>query len=133
MHRHLRIARPVSDLASSTHMYWRGLGLRVIASFQGHAGFDGVMLGTAGADYHLEFTRHRSHAVQPTPIVEDLAVFYMPAVAEWRAACARMTAAGFQPVAPFNPYWKVHGRTFQDRDGYRLVLQREDWMNAKRK
>ena len=51
MHRHLRIARPVSDLASSTHMYCRGLGLRVIASFQGHAGFDGVMLGTAGADY----------------------------------------------------------------------------------
>jgi len=44
-----------------------------------------------------------------------------------------MMAAGFQPVAPFNPYWKVHGRTFQDRDGYRLVLQREDWMNAKRK
>ena len=121
MHRHLRIARPVSDLASSTHMYWRGLGLRVIGASRARRR---LPLGVQPASHY---------AVQPTPTVEDLAVFYMPAVAEWRAACARMMAAGFQPVAPFNPYWKVHGRTFQDRDGYRLVLQREDWMNAKRK
>jgi hypothetical protein len=43
----LRIARPVSDLARSSDMYCRGLGLRIIASFVNHDGFDGVMLGIA--------------------------------------------------------------------------------------
>jgi catechol 2,3-dioxygenase-like lactoylglutathione lyase family enzyme len=75
---HLRIARPVTDLARTTDMYRRGLGLRVIDSFADHDGFDGVMLGVAGADYHFEFTRARKHAVRPAPTVEDLVVFYLP-------------------------------------------------------
>jgi hypothetical protein len=34
-----------------------------------------------------------------------------------------MTAAGYAPVASFNPYWDRSGRTFEDPDGYRVVLQ----------
>ncbi|HET7362429.1 MAG TPA: VOC family protein [Burkholderiales bacterium] len=133
MPHHLRIARPVSDLARATDMYCRGPGLRVIGRFEDHAGFDGVMLGAAGADYHLEFTYCRNHVVQPTPTAEDLIVFYLPSASEWHAACERMLAAGFEQVAPFNPYWDLRGRTFQDRDGYRVVLQREDWSNRQQK
>lgn len=127
---HLRIARPVSDLARTRDMYCRGLGLQVVASFEDHDGFDGVMLGWAGGAYHFEFTRSRKHPVRPAPTVEDLAVFYFPSAAEWQAACVRMLHAGFKQVAAFNPYWDRMGRTFEDRDGYRVVLQQEQWRNV---
>ena len=38
-----------------------------------------------------------------------------------------MSAAGFAAVSSFNPYWDVRGRTYQDPDGYRVVLQGEAW------
>lgn len=124
---HLRVARPVSDLARTRDMYCRGLGLRVIEIFQDHEGFDGIMLGAAGAEYHFEFTRCRRHAVQPTPTVEDLIVFYVPAQDEWRATCASMEAAGFRRVAAFNPYWEAFGHTYEDCDRYRIVVQHAEW------
>ncbi len=127
MRHHLRIARPVRDLATTQAMYCQGLGLQVLGRFENHAGFDGVMLGTAGQDHHFEFTHCHSHVVLPAPTTEDLVVFYIPALSEWQAACARMTAAGFQHVASFNPYWDLHGHTYQDPDGYRVVLQNADW------
>ena len=126
----LRIARPVSDLHRSVDMYRRGLGLRVVGSFEDHAGFDGVMLAPAGADYHFEFTQCRTHPVAPTPTAEDLVVFYVPDPGAWRAACSAMLAAGFTQAASFNPYWERCGRTFQDADGYRVVLQCEAWSNS---
>lgn len=127
---HLRIARPVSDLAATQAMYSRGLGLRVIGAFENHDGFDGMMLGVAGSDYHFEFTRSREHPVVPTPTAEDLVIFYIPKSAEWQRTCADMLAAGFKRVVAFNPYWDVRGRTYEDRDGYRIVLQNDEWRNV---
>jgi hypothetical protein len=129
---HLRLARPVSDLSRSTELYCRGLGLCVLGSFENHQGFDGVMLGVEGSDYHFEFTYCRAHPVAPTPSAEDLVVLYCPVASEWQSACASMLAAGFKPIAPFNPYWELQGRTFEDHDGYRTVLQQAEWRNAKR-
>jgi hypothetical protein len=111
-------------------MYSRGLGLSVVGSFEDHEGFDGVMLGDAGADYHFEFTRCRTHPVTPAPTAEDLAVFYLAVRSEWRRACANMLAAGFRQVTSFNPYWDVRGRTYEDEDGYRIVLQNAEWTNV---
>jgi catechol 2,3-dioxygenase-like lactoylglutathione lyase family enzyme len=120
---HVRIARPVSDLDRAERMYRDGLGLEVLDRFERHDGFDGVMLGSPGAAFHFEFTRCAAHPVAPSPTPEDLAVFYIPGRAEWRRACASMAAAGFRPVASFNPYWERRGRTFEDPDGYRVVLE----------
>ena len=110
-------------------MYCQGLGLEVVGSFTEHDGFDGVMLGWPGAGYHFEFTFRRTHPVVPSPTGEDLAVFYLPSAAEWQLASNNMLAAGFKPVASFNPYWDARGRTFEDADGYRIVLQNADWTN----
>jgi hypothetical protein len=111
-------------------MYCRGLGLRVVGSFEDHRGFDGVMLGLAGSNYHFEFTRCREHPVVPASSVEDLLVFYLPDTAQWQRTCADMLAAGFARVESFNPYWEARGHTFEDLDGYRIVLQNTGWSDA---
>jgi hypothetical protein len=38
-----------------------------------------------------------------------------------------MQNAGFVPVGSFNPYWDRQGVTFEDPDGYRIVLQNSEW------
>lgn len=126
----LRIARPVSALERSVAMYRKGLGLLEIGRFEDHDGFDGVMLGAPDLHYHLEFTRCRAHAVRPTPTPEDLLVFYVPDPEEWKHRCDAMAAAGFKEVASFNPYWARVGRTFEDSDGYRVVLQCASWTSV---
>lgn len=126
---HLRIARPVSDLSRTSSMYCAGLGLRVLGAFENHEGFDGVMLGKARMQYHFEFTYCRTHPVLPSPTQEDLVVFYLPNPDEWQATCNAMRVAGFTEVRSLNPYWDLRGKTFQDHDGYRIVLQNDAWTN----
>lgn len=127
MHPVLRVARPTDDIARLMPFYRDGLGLAVLGSFQDHAGFDGVMLGAPGAPYHFEFTHQHGHAVGRAPTQDHLAVLYLPGPGEWDRAVARMRQAGFGPVPSCNPYWDAHGSTFEDPDGYRVVLCRLAW------
>ena len=99
----------------------------MLARFEDHQGFDGVMLGRSGMDYHFEFTYCREHPVAPTPTHEDLLVFYIKDQHEWQLVCERVAESGFVCVRSLNPYWDVSGRTFEDPDGYRIVLQNSPW------
>jgi prolyl oligopeptidase len=123
----LRVARPTDRLADVAEMYLEGLGLTVLDRFVDHDGFDGIILGHAGQPYHLEFTTKRGHAVGSAPTQDNLLVFYVPDTGEWEERCARMIAAGFRQVSSYNPYWDVAGRTFEDLDRYRVVLQNAAW------
>ncbi|KAF0654186.1 bleomycin resistance protein [Cyanobium sp. Copco_Reservoir_LC18] len=87
------------------------------------------MLGEPGGTYHFEFTTCRHHPVLPTPTPDDLIVFFVPDRQEWLQRCQTMESAGFKSVGPFNPYWEQQGRTFEDHDGYRIVLQGSSWNN----
>jgi len=126
----LRVARPTDDIEALLPFYCEGLGFQVLASFEDHHGFDGVMLGQPGAPYHLELTHHRGHQVGRAPTRDNLLVLYLPDRGEWTRAVARMQHAGFAPVPSYNPYWDVAGRTFEDPDGYRVVLQCAAWPEA---
>jgi hypothetical protein len=86
-----------------------------------------LILGHSQQPYHLEFTAQRGHRVGKAPTQDHLLVFYLPDQDAWEASCARMLAAGFRCVPAYNPYWDVHGRTFEDLDGYRVVLQNAAW------
>lgn len=123
----LRIARPSDDLEALIPFYRDGLGLEVLFRFEDHEGFDGVMLGRTGAPYHFEFTRAHGHRAGRAPTQDNLVVFYIAEEQRWREAIERMRQAGFAPVASFNPYWDRQGRTFEDPDGYRVVLQWGSW------
>ena len=123
----LRVARPTDHVDQVVRFYSEGLGLTKLGSFEDHDGFDGVMLGVPGALYHLEFTKKRGHDADRAPTKENLLVFYLPDEQQWQAAITRMIAAGYEPVSSFNPYWDRAGRTFEDPDGYRVVLQNAAW------
>jgi catechol 2,3-dioxygenase-like lactoylglutathione lyase family enzyme len=123
----LRVARPTDDLEGVLRFYRDGVGMAVVASFEDHAGFDGVMLALPGADYHLEFTHQRGHRVGRAPGQDHLLVFYLPDAAAWQAAVERMRRQGYAPVPSYNPYWDERGSTFEDPDGYRVVFQNAAW------
>lgn len=123
----LRVARPTDNVEALVPFYKDGLGFNVLYQFKDHDGFDGVMLGGAGAPYHFEFTRAHGHAAGRAPTQDNLLVFYLPDASEWQAAIDRMEGAGFAPVPAFNPYWDQSGRTFEDPDGYRVVIQQAGW------
>jgi catechol 2,3-dioxygenase-like lactoylglutathione lyase family enzyme len=123
----LRVARPTNDLDALLTFYRDGLGLEVLARFEGHDGFDGLILGQRGGPYHLEFTVAHDHAAPRAPTDDHLLVFYLPDPDAWGAAVARMRSRGFDPLPAFNPYWDRLGLTFEDPDGYRVVLQRAAW------
>jgi catechol 2,3-dioxygenase-like lactoylglutathione lyase family enzyme len=123
----LRVARASDDLEPLLGFYRDGLGLDLLYRFTNHDGFDGVMLGHKGGPYHLEFTKARGHTAGRAPTPDNLLVFYLPDPEAWRAAVDRMRVAGYAPVAAFNPYWDRAGLTFEDPDGYRVVLQRTTW------
>jgi catechol 2,3-dioxygenase-like lactoylglutathione lyase family enzyme len=126
---HLRIARPTNDVSALRHFYSEGLGLSVLFEFRDHEGFDGLMLGLGGHGYHLEFTAKKGHDAGRAPTQDNLLVFYLPDGQVWSRAVDRIVAAGYAPVKPFNPYWASNGRTFEDPDGYRVVLQNAAWNN----
>ena len=118
----VRVARPTDRLEEVVHFYRDGLGLRVLGSFEGHAGYDGVMLGLPGAGYHLEFTRHAAGSPCPAPTKDNLLVLYTEDRAAVLRKVERLRAIGREPVEPENPYWAAQGFTFEDPDGWRVVL-----------
>jgi catechol 2,3-dioxygenase-like lactoylglutathione lyase family enzyme len=123
----LRVAHPTDDMEGVTRFYRDGLGFEVIDSFADYAGFDGVMLGHAGGAYHLEFTHQHGHSAGRAPTPDNLLVFYLPDRIEWEQAVQRMIDQGYSPTPSYNPYWDIHGKTFEDPDGYRVVLQNSAW------
>lgn len=123
----LRVARPTDHLEEVVRFYTEGLGLSILDSFEDHDGFDGVMVGLPGAAYHLEFTRKHGHSAGRAPTQDNLLVFYIDDKQEWLNATQRMAAAGYKPVASFNPYWDRLGQSYEDPDGYRVGIQNESW------
>jgi len=82
-----------------------------------------VFLAIPGTDAHLELTAGGRHGA-PAPYPETLLVLYLGDRDAGGAAAARLDT---DPVAPANPYWAEHGLTFEDPDGFRVVLVPQRW------
>jgi ribosomal protein S18 acetylase RimI-like enzyme len=119
----MRVARHTERLAEVVAFYRDGLGLREIGGFRDHAGYDGVFLEVRGTGAHLEFTAGGGHGA-PAAHPESLLVFYLGDEDAVRKVAARL---GADPVAPANPYWAEHALTFEDPDGFRVVVVPEPW------
>jgi catechol 2,3-dioxygenase-like lactoylglutathione lyase family enzyme len=123
----IRIARSTDRLDEVVKFYTDGLGLQILDRFENHQGFDGVMVGLPGSPYHLEFVHQRGHVVGRAPTLDNLLVFYIPDPQEWQQAIDSLKESGYAPVKSYNPYWDKNGVTFEDPDGYRIVLENTDW------
>lgn len=118
----VRVARPTDRLKEVARFYCEGLGLKQIGSFEDHDGYSGVMLGLPGRAYHLEFTEHSEGSPCPAPTKDNLLVLYIPDEEAINRLVERLAALGHSPVPPENPYWEEKGLTFEDPDGWRVVL-----------
>jgi hypothetical protein len=119
----LRVARHTMRLHEVVGFYRDDLGLTQIGGFRDHHGYDGAFLAVPGTGAHLELTAGGRHGA-PAPHPESLLVLYLGDEATVQAVTARL---GVDPVRPANPYWAEHGLTFQDPDGFRVVLVPERW------
>jgi hypothetical protein len=122
----LRIARATDDIDALLPFYVDGLGFQILTRFEDDR-FAGIVLGHPGQAYHLEFTHQRGHKVGRAPTTDNLLVIYLPQRLAYQAAIGAMVDAGFKPVASTNPYWEQYGKTFEDPDGYRVVLANKGW------
>lgn len=119
----LRVARHTARLQQVVEFYRDGIGLTEIGGFHDHHGYDGVFLAVPGTGAHLELTAGGGHEA-PVPHPASLLVLYLGDETTVPAVAARL---GVGPVPPANPYWAEHGLTFQDPDGFRVVLVPEHW------
>lgn len=118
----VRFARPTDRLAEVVAFYRDALGLAVIVEFTGHRGYDGVVLAAPDRSCQLEFTSHADGSPCPDPGPDSLVVLYFADRAAVDAVAERLTSRGHRPVASANPYWDERGLTFEDPDGWRVVL-----------
>lgn len=118
----IRIARPTDKLKELIQFYQQGLGLNIIGSFEGHDGYDGVMLGMPDASIHLEFTQHVNGSPCPAPTRDNLLVFYFETNEAYKTAVDQMKQAGAKEVEPENGYWIDKSTSFEDPDGWGVVL-----------
>ena len=119
----LRVARHTDRLDDVVAFYRDRLRFPEVGRFHDHDGYDGVFLEIPGSGAHLEFTAGGRHAA-PEPHPESLLVLYVGDQEALEATAARL---GTDPVAPANPYWAEHGMSFEDPDGFRVVLVPERW------
>jgi len=118
----MRVGRPTDNLEEITKMYSEGLGLEVIGGFDNHGDFSGRMVGHPKHHFHLEFTTHSKEKAGRAPTLENLLVFYLPNNDEFKEAIDRISKSKFKKVKSFNPYWDGGAQTFEDIDGYRVVI-----------
>jgi catechol 2,3-dioxygenase-like lactoylglutathione lyase family enzyme len=120
----LRIARHTQRLDEVVAFYRDGLGLTEVGGFRDHDGYDGVFLEIPGTGTHLEFTAG-GESLAPPPHPESLLVLYLGDDQEVRTVVERL---GIEPVEPVNPIGPSTGCTFEDPDGFRVVLVAEGWV-----
>ena len=124
----IRIARPTDRLDDVVAFYRDGLGLAEIGGFDDHDGYTGVILGLPDAGLHLEFTNHSEGSPGAAPSRDNLLVLYFSDRERRDEVAAQLEPLGGAPVAAENPFWESVGAlTFEDPDGWRVVLVPSPW------
>lgn len=125
----LRLARHTERLDQCVRFYRDAIGLPEVGRFQDHDGYDGVFLAVPGTDAHLELTAGGGQP-GPSPHPESLLVLYL---GDHQAVEAVRERLDGEPVSPANPYWAEHGVTYEDPDGFPVVLVPERWDQSTRR
>lgn len=105
-----------------------GSVLKFLDRFDNQQGWDGVILGHRDWPYQFEFTARRDESVvPPAPTPEHFLVFCIPEGEYWQKRLKALFEAGFQQVTPPQLYADEGTATYEDPDGYRVVLRCGRW------
>ncbi len=113
-----RIARHTSRLEQLKDFYVNIIGLSLLGEFKNHSGYDGVFIGNANLDWHLEFTQTGESADHKFD-EDDILVFYPENQWEYTDLLERINTL---KVVAKNPYWQENGITIKDPDGHTVVI-----------
>lgn len=124
----VRLSRPTNNLERVLHFYRDGLGFEVLDRYEAQQGWDGLILGHRDWPYQLEFSRRRDGGVvPPAPTTEHFLVFCLEESESWEGMMKSLFEAGFTQVTPPQLYADSGVATYEDPDGYRVVLVQGRW------
>lgn len=120
----VRFARQTNRLSALKTFYCDGLGLHILSEFEGHDGYDGLILGLPDNSYQLEFVQHEHGSDGTSSNKENLLVLYIPNKDAVRKMAEKLVAMGYMIVSSENPWWDNHNAiTIEDPDAWQVVLQ----------
>ncbi len=117
-----RYARHTDNLESLKLFYTEVLRLEVLGSFEDHDGFDGVFIGRAFTDWHLEFTSTNESVAKNFDENNPL-VFYVSSPIELDTIKKNIKLHNIPVHKHPNPYWSKHNAIFvKDPDGFPVIV-----------
>lgn len=90
----LSVVRRTDNLEQLHIMYQNALGFEILAKFEDLDGYDSVILGHNGYNYHLEFTSRPDAGIKEYQVADSYLVFYIADTRKWEWTCRRMIEAG---------------------------------------
>lgn len=96
-------------------------GSRLTISFSSRPGFGYTHVLGGGGRWRLS---HEHGSPGEAPSKDNLLVLYLAEPGAVETVAARLESSGHRSVEPENPYWKANSITFEDPDGWRVVLVR---------
>lgn len=119
-----RFARHTSKIESLVYFYTKVLDFEILSKFKNHDGYDGVFLGKASEDWHLEFTQNDELPISKFD-EDDILVFYPETKSEYNKILENIKTFEVSLLKPKNPYWQKNGICFEDCDHYKIVVSDE--------
>ncbi|MGV0757532.1 VOC family protein [Empedobacter brevis] len=116
-----RSARHTNRIKEIETFYTKILNLDILGDFKNHNGYDGLFIGKANTDWHLEFTTS-SDDVNHQFDEDDCLVFYPETQDEYEAVIKNLEFYRIEPIQAKNPYWNINGISFLDPDGFVVIV-----------
>lgn len=116
-----RFARHTNNLEQIKSFYIDILGFELLGGFENHNGYDGIFIGRANENWHLEFTKSEE-IVHFDFNEDDVLVFYPNSKIEFDLIMNKIQSKNINFIKAKNPYWNENGKMILDPDGYKIVI-----------
>jgi hypothetical protein len=116
-----RFARHTNNLEQIKSFYIDVLGFQLLSGFENHIGYDGIFIGRANENWHLEFTKSEE-IVHFNFNDDDIIVFYPKNKIDFDLIMNKIQSQNIDFIKAKNPYWNENGKMILDPDGYKIVI-----------
>lgn len=116
-----RFARHTNNLEQIKSFYIDVLGFQLLGGFENHNGYDGIFIGRANENWHLEFTKS-DEVVFLNFNDDDIIVFYPKNKIDFDLIMNKIQSLNIDFIKGKNPYWNENGKMILDPDGYKIVI-----------